>query len=262
MASFLINSMIAFTDDEWLLRNVETSDEIILSPTSCRLLRYLLVHQGDVVSREDIFAQVFDPFGVNVTDNNLNQHVSQIRKTLSHLGLEEQIIVTVPRVGFMVPAGVSIIITENAPIQNKLKENVVLFPQQLLSRLTLLPTGLSALLIVSLAVFFIGSHWLSMDEGIFDPASTPAMERGLEISVDGCPVSTGLTSAHHVPDIRTDVRQVLATHRLDCASYPGITIFYYRNAISKDKFRTFIMWCRQVADGIPDCHSQYTSREK
>lgn len=99
---FDIEGFITFDTEDASLVNLLTGDCIELSQTSTRLLAELLNHRGDILSRNEIFQSVFDKYGARASNSNLNQYISTLRRNLSDLGVEKEIIVTVPRIGFKV----------------------------------------------------------------------------------------------------------------------------------------------------------------
>ncbi|MFW0766371.1 winged helix-turn-helix domain-containing protein [Trabulsiella odontotermitis] len=99
---FDIEGFITFDTEDTSLVNVLTGDCIELSQTSTRLLAELLNHQGDLLSRNEIFQSVFDKYGARASNSNLNQYISTLRRNLCDLGVEKEIIVTVPRIGFKI----------------------------------------------------------------------------------------------------------------------------------------------------------------
>src|SRR4051812_796172 len=64
------------------------------------LLRYLLSHSGEVVKKEELLEAVWP--GVTVVDASLATAVSKLRKVLG----EQEIIQTVPRVGYRIAVAV------------------------------------------------------------------------------------------------------------------------------------------------------------
>lgn len=102
MTIILLNNIIEFDNDNSRLLNKSTGDVINLSLTSSGVLNLLIEHKGDVVSRNEIFDKIFVFNGNNITNNNLNQYISSLRRNIKSLGIEEEFIITVPRVGFMI----------------------------------------------------------------------------------------------------------------------------------------------------------------
>lgn len=99
---FDIEGCITFDTEEASLVNLLTGDSIELSATSTRLLTSLLQHRGDIISRIDIFRTVFEEYGARASNSNLNQYISTLRRSLSDLGIEKDVIITVPRIGFKI----------------------------------------------------------------------------------------------------------------------------------------------------------------
>ncbi|WP_300005170.1 winged helix-turn-helix domain-containing protein [uncultured Cedecea sp.] len=99
---FNIEGFIVFDSEEACLVNLLTGDCIELSATSTRLLASLLQYRGDIISRIDIFQTVFEQFGARASNSNLNQYISTLRRSLADLGIEKDVIITVPRIGFKI----------------------------------------------------------------------------------------------------------------------------------------------------------------
>ena len=99
---YRLNDHIIFDVDTGTLSLTEFSDDpISISNPSKRLLLLLITHHGEAVGREVIFKKVWDDYGMVSGNNNLNQCVSKLRRVIKNLGIEEEVIVTVPKVGFM-----------------------------------------------------------------------------------------------------------------------------------------------------------------
>lgn len=106
---YTINKNIKFRDNDgaiWI-ENAEGS-EIVLTITTARLLSLLLSRHGEVVSRDNILSQVWEFYGLRSSNHSLNKYISDLRKVLKNLGLEDEAIVTIPRVGFMFTECISV----------------------------------------------------------------------------------------------------------------------------------------------------------
>ncbi|MEG2432533.1 MAG: winged helix-turn-helix domain-containing protein, partial [Acinetobacter sp.] len=110
---YLINNEVTFRTDDGVLANLSSSDNsLTLSITANRIFTYLLEQEGKVVSREEMFTNVWDKNGLQASNNSLSQYISLIRKGLQELGCEHEIIQTVPRVGFFIAEGLVATIEE------------------------------------------------------------------------------------------------------------------------------------------------------
>ncbi|WP_431225815.1 winged helix-turn-helix domain-containing protein [Serratia sp. L9] len=99
---YRFNDRIIFDVETGTLSLSDLFDEpVTISNPSKRLLRLLIAHQGDTVSREAIFKKVWDDYGMISSNNNLNQCVSKLRRVIKALGIDDEVIATVPKVGFM-----------------------------------------------------------------------------------------------------------------------------------------------------------------
>lgn len=70
---------------------LETADKVIpLSKNEMRIFHFLLQHQGEIVSREDIMKYLWDTEEF-IDDNTLTVNISRIRKRLQEAGIENAI---------------------------------------------------------------------------------------------------------------------------------------------------------------------------
>lgn len=147
---FDIEGFITFDTEDTSLVNLLTGDCVELSQTSTRLLAELLSHQGDILSRNEIFQSVFDKYGARASNSNLNQYISTLRRNLSDLGVQKEIIVTVPRIGFK--------IAEDAIINND-REYRTPFLEEKTPEIPVAPppprTGQPVFRIIALAIAFL-----------------------------------------------------------------------------------------------------------
>ncbi|HAT4913359.1 TPA: hypothetical protein JHJ70_003609 [Serratia marcescens] len=101
---YIINNNIIYHDDKSELST--RHDDLSLQPltlTLNRLLSILIENNNHVVPRETLLNRVWELHGQVASNNNLNNAVSSLRKVLAGLG-EDDLIVTVPRQGFMLSA--------------------------------------------------------------------------------------------------------------------------------------------------------------
>ncbi|HHQ6547516.1 TPA: winged helix-turn-helix domain-containing protein [Serratia fonticola] len=111
---YKLNDLIIFDVDSGTLSLSDLFDDTVtISNPSSRLLQLLIVQQGDAVSREVIFKKVWDDYGMISSNNNLNQCVSKLRRVIKALGIDEEVIVTVPKVGFMLHSEIQIVSCED-----------------------------------------------------------------------------------------------------------------------------------------------------
>lgn len=99
---YKLNDTVLFDEDAGTLGPSDLSDDPIpISNPTKRLLLLLMSHHGEPVNREVIFKKVWDDYGMISSNNNLNQCVSRLRRALKVMGIDDEVIVTVPKLGFM-----------------------------------------------------------------------------------------------------------------------------------------------------------------
>lgn len=112
---YIICDRILFVPDLNTLSLTDNCEKAVsISNPVRRLLELLIVRQGQNVAREEIFRKVWDDFGMVSSNNNLNHCISKLRRVLRGFDIEDDVIVTIPRLGFMLHKDVAVrIIDEN-----------------------------------------------------------------------------------------------------------------------------------------------------
>jgi DNA-binding winged helix-turn-helix (wHTH) protein len=99
---YKFNGRVLFDADAGTLGPSDLSDDSIpISNPTKRLLLLLIAHHGEPVNREVIFKKVWDDYGMISSNNNLNQCVSKLRRVIKVMGIDDEVIATVPKLGFM-----------------------------------------------------------------------------------------------------------------------------------------------------------------
>ena len=99
---FLINETVLFEPDARRLCSLADypSRAVILHGPVSECLLQLLEQNEQVLTQRYLFAAVWEKQGAVVTTNALYQTIASIRKALKSAGLEEEVIVTIPKAGF------------------------------------------------------------------------------------------------------------------------------------------------------------------
>ncbi|UNC52213.1 winged helix-turn-helix domain-containing protein [Enterobacter huaxiensis] len=84
------------------------NDEFIkLSIPASQLLELLILSKGELVTRDYLLTEVWDKNGLRGSNNNLNQYMSMLRRTLASHGCEN-LFITIPKIGFRLNTIISI----------------------------------------------------------------------------------------------------------------------------------------------------------
>lgn len=77
-------------------------EPISIPSPAARLLSFLIKNKGKVVEREVLLQKVWDDYGMQASNNNLNQCLSTLRRIIKGMGVEKSIIETIPKVGLRI----------------------------------------------------------------------------------------------------------------------------------------------------------------
>lgn len=96
----ILNGVAAFLPEKHRIIAINSDQPpLSLSIPASRCLALLINHQGEVVLREKFFHEVWVSNGAQVTNNTFYQNISLLRRAFKEFGLNEDYIVTVPKVG-------------------------------------------------------------------------------------------------------------------------------------------------------------------
>ncbi|WP_166866517.1 winged helix-turn-helix domain-containing protein [Enterobacter sp. Cy-643] len=114
---YILNGDVKFKPEDgmiWKEKNSGADDPLTLTLTECRLLEFLIKEKGRVVSRNEIFEEVWEKWGLEGSNNSLNHFISRLRKVLAACELPDGCIQTIPRIGFMLTDEINIKMVEEA----------------------------------------------------------------------------------------------------------------------------------------------------
>lgn len=109
---YIFNENVVYDDTQCSLTNCKSYDTILLPATASRLLSLFIRYHGTTLTRDEILNCVWDEYGYKASNNTLSQYVSLIRKNFQLLGESTDIIITIPRTGFMMNKDVDVRILE------------------------------------------------------------------------------------------------------------------------------------------------------
>lgn len=107
---FLLGGLVVFSPERNVLHS--KSDEtkrLSLSNPASRCLLLLIQQRGQVIERDYFFQHVWINNGAQVTNNTFYQNISLLRRAFKEFGLNEEMIVTVPKVGIRLESSLDVI---------------------------------------------------------------------------------------------------------------------------------------------------------
>lgn len=103
MTIYNINDLVMFDSQQNHVATLaDNRNYIQLSTPASRCFELLISNSDQLIDKGKLLDYGWRDHGVFVTDNSLNQAILSIRKALKKLGLEENFIVTVPRIGYRI----------------------------------------------------------------------------------------------------------------------------------------------------------------
>lgn len=115
---YVINDCVTFQPATNMLCNIHNPAlKVTLSVPAGRCLQLLINNIGNIVTQQDFMDIAWKQSGMKVTSNTYYQNISILRRSLIHAGLEDNTIITLPRIGLTLATGTQIrkLVTETTP---------------------------------------------------------------------------------------------------------------------------------------------------
>ncbi|KAB8310074.1 hypothetical protein EH228_11245 [Erwinia endophytica] len=97
---YIIDNIVCFCPLNNTLENLSGNGEsIIINSPASRCFLLLLQQQNKVISQQEFLDEVWQKKGIHVSANTYYQNISILRKGLKKIGLGNNVIITVPRIG-------------------------------------------------------------------------------------------------------------------------------------------------------------------
>ncbi|EGT3573116.1 hypothetical protein F6R83_08955 [Citrobacter amalonaticus] len=258
---YIINDNIIYNQDSRAITNIKNTDVIILSDTTSRLLSFLIKNGEKVLTRQEILINVWDIYGFKATNSTLTQHISQLRKNFMLTGETAELIITIPRQGFVFTGKIELKNNETATKTIVSKESpetlIELMPSSIIhtknkkhinSEKTNLPRNISTpynkrllfVLFGSINLLFIGLFFYLYTLKNDTPETLAIYKAG---TIDECPLYQFYESAMNTFAVRKPVIEKVAKEFLPCRP----NSFYYarvENNLAYDgRGRIFLSRC-------------------
>ena len=106
---YIINGVIEFHPAASTLRNLNDPEKVVvLNSPAGRCLLLLIQRIGTIVTQQEFMEIVWEKSGMLVSPNTFYQNISILRKGLKKIGLPEDPVVTIPRIGLTLASGTQI----------------------------------------------------------------------------------------------------------------------------------------------------------
>lgn len=85
------------------------SEAIFLTTPANNCLQILLRNRTEITTQKELFAEVWERHGIPINVNTLYQNIAMIRKAFRQLGVNEDVIITIPRRGVLMAESVQVV---------------------------------------------------------------------------------------------------------------------------------------------------------
>lgn len=107
---FMLGGLVVFSPERNVLHaKADETKRLALSNPASRCLLILIQQRGQVIERDYFFQQVWINNGAQVTNNTFYQNILLLRRAFKEFGLNEELIVTVPKVGIRLEATLDVV---------------------------------------------------------------------------------------------------------------------------------------------------------
>lgn len=164
--NYLIGKAIVFYPEQSRLVNLLKGSASLNAPASqCLLL--LIENKHRVIPQHEFFKEVWEDRGTYVTANTFYQNISILRRCLKEVGLKEELVITVPKIGLTLSKTISVqdysedIFDDNNQVDNNnAADKETALPNQEKSSPNRMFIFLWLLIIVPFIIFSILSSWV------------------------------------------------------------------------------------------------------
>ena len=258
--TYKILDMIYFRSDDGLVW-IDHQTSITLTATTSRLLKYLLDHKEHVVYRDEILEKVWDAYGLRTSGHSLNKYVSDLRAVFRNMGCIEEVIITVPRIGFMISENILIEKIDN--LNNN--ENITFDdnnaqPEVIKSALKIIKNKyLLAFLSLVFLVLFVW-FYMGMFARLFSSEKDEFCYLG---KIESCPVmSFNIVPLEQKEEMMKIVKDILTHEEMHCSNDSTFYFDASEPVLKGHEGRVFLAHCIYLSENksvFYSCYNYYRS---
>lgn len=220
-------------------------EEKKITKTANRILSLLIESHGHVVEREQLLEQVWESHGLVSSNGSLNQYISILRKTLTSLTDIEDIIVSIPKVGFLIPKDIEILQLEENETSVSEKKSVAI-----------IKTPLSTLLLLLVITIAIISNFICFMYSDDNPRYKTARKL---YTIDKCQIQAWANMPENVNETITKaISEIAPEFLVNCTKYPALIFVSLQKSIYQNEDGiVFLSFCPLHEKKITHCNNFY-----
>lgn len=142
---YILNGTVEFYPMTGTLSSLDNAEkQVEINSPASRCLLLLIQRKGSIVGQTEMMDEVWHKSGAHVTQNTYYQNISILRRGLKNAGIEEDIILTIPRIGVTLCENVSILtnpvsmreVVNNSVMTSTLAENEGMLPVRMVNNVS------------------------------------------------------------------------------------------------------------------------------
>lgn len=247
---YVIDEQVVFRPEDGAMWQQGLEEErLIITPIISRLLILLLEEQGKVLTRDDIMHRVWTTHGLEPSGNSLNQYISYLRRNLLNLGVQENAIKTLPRVGFTFSAEISV--EKQARLATITKEVSKEDERESAPQLKKRKPVFLMFIFFLATLIAITCLYIVYGNDIKNRIITQPVFLG---EIDKCKIyGVDMLSSIHDKRILIKINAIFSRYSVDCKT-PSTVFFHAQNSVLHNKpGRIFVSKCRIENDTLASC---------
>nr|WP_283093678.1 winged helix-turn-helix domain-containing protein [Citrobacter sp. JGM124] len=230
-----------------------------MTVTMSRLLQFLIEHHGNNVTKDEILSQVWETHGLRASTHSMNKYISELRQMFRTLGVSEEVIVTIPRVGFSIPETVMVSLLVSKGGLDDLPA-----PESIPKGKSYYFNNYRVILLIAMVVFFLGAliytFYTDTNDGGEDIYTT-AQETYPIGMIDACPVVALKPIAENLKPRNMEItRDILKRLSITCEAESLYYVRFSDDVIYHQPGRVFLADCSirdRKAGSLSSCYNYY-----
>ena len=258
---YTVAQTVIFRSDDGMMWNIEQPEKrVSLTTIPARLFTYLLENADKIISREELLNNIWEKYGLEPSNNSVNQYVSLIRKSLAELGCEGDILQTIPRVGFHIPG--EKVFRQGEQGKDAKSLSVPLPSGKKIAQSNHWPGGVLMIISFAISVFLMIQPFSRMLRPLdYDFPHSALISIG---SIDACPLYSLNKSSAEVSKRKATFARELASSRLACLPNAVFIFQASEQDLYQNSGRVFMTRCMKNDDAetpFSDCKAIYDFTE-
>lgn len=200
--------------------------------------------------REELLQLVWEEHGLRPSGSNLSNHISLLRKTFSHLGIKENIIITVPKKGFRLDAEVTSTRfshhSDNDSVTKNINMNENTAPIVPASKAGELKPKINKIHLISIIFITLLFISLILIRYSFNSKKADIIEIGTCRALD-------LAADKDKKEKAKELEKLINANQIDCRSHKSTIYFKFSNFFPKKDYK-------QSAVFLTQCHQDRNNR--